>query len=142
MQCPICDNEMQYKAYTHETKVGRRLVIDGTSMAPQCESCGTVDLDWNALAGFERLAARLVLLEAEEVGGPELRFARKVLGMRQADLASALGSNVQQISRYENEGQIEMWLRLAVVALIDCVARGESLDGLGKTTGELRLSAA
>jgi transcriptional regulator with XRE-family HTH domain len=61
--------------------------------------------------------------------------------MRQADLAEALGSNVQQISRYENDDQIEMWLRLAVVALIDRVERGESLEGLGRTAGKLRLSA-
>ena len=142
MQCPNCDNEMVCKAYTHETNVGRRLVTDGTAMAQQCEQCGTVDLDWNTLAGFERHAARIVLLEATEVGGPELRFARKALGMRQADLAAALGSNVQQLSRYENEDQIEMWLRLAVVALLDRVDRGEGLARLGKTAGTLRLSAA
>lgn len=142
MKCPICDNDMVCKAYTHETQVGRRVVTDGTAMAHQCEQCGTVDLDWNALAGYERRAARTVLLEAKEVGGPELRFARKALGMRQADLAAALGCNAQQMSRYENDDQIEMWLRLAVVALIDRVDRGESLDRLGKTTGNLRLSAA
>ena len=141
MNCPNCDNEMQCKAYTHETKVGRRVVTDGSSMAQQCEKCGTIDLDWNTLAGFERRAARIVLLEAKEVGGPELRFARKALGLRQSDLAAALGCNVQMISRYENDNQIEMWLRLAVAALIDRVERGESLEGLGNTSGKLRLSA-
>ena len=141
MRCPNCDSEMQYKAYTHESRVGRRTVTDGTAMACQCDKCGTVDLDWDTLAGLERRAARVVLLEAKEVGGPELKFARKALGMRQADLAEALGSNVQQISRYENDDQIEMWLRLAVVALIDRVERGESLEGLGRTAGKLRLSA-
>ena len=142
MQCPNCDNEMQHRAYTHESRVGRRTVTDGTGTAWQCDKCGTVELDWNTLAGYERRAARVVLLEAQEVGGPELKFARKALGMRQADLAAALGSNVQQISRYENDDQIDMWLRLAVVALVDRVDRGESLDRLGKTPGKLRLSAA
>lgn len=141
MNCPICDASMTMKPHLHETRVGRRLVTDGSAVALQCEKCGTVDLAEDQLAGYERRAARIVLLEASQVGGPEIRFARKALGLRQADLAEALGCNAQQISRYENDDAAEMWLRLAIVALLDRVERGESLDNLGKETRDLRLSA-
>jgi putative zinc finger/helix-turn-helix YgiT family protein len=141
MNCPICDGAISLKTYSHETRVGRRVVTDGTAMVPQCKNCGTVDLAEEQVSVYERRAARVVLLEASQVGGPEIRFARKALGLRQADLAAALGCNAQQISRYENDDTAEMWLRLAIVALLDRVDRGESLDTLGKETQELRLSA-
>lgn len=141
MNCPNCDNPMVLKSYTHETRVGRRLVTDGSGMANQCEKCGTAELDYQQAEGYELRAARVVLLEASQVGGPEIRFARKALGMRQADLAAALGCNPQQLSRYENDDTVDMWLRLAIVALIDRAERGEPLDNLGKETRDLRLSA-
>jgi DNA-binding transcriptional regulator YiaG len=141
MQCPNCSNTMVLNAYSHETQVGRRTVVDTSAMAEQCDHCGAVDLSEAQLAIFELRAARIVLLQAKQVGGSELRFARKALGMRQADLAKALGSNVQQLSRYENDDSIGMWLRLAVVALIDCAQRGESMEALGTRTDNLRLSA-
>jgi DNA-binding XRE family transcriptional regulator len=141
MNCPNCNGTMALKGYSHETRVGRRLVTDGSGIVSQCEKCGTVDLAEEQLAGYERRAARTVLLESAQVGGPEIRFARKALGMRQADLAAALGCNPQQMSRYENDDTVEMWLRLAIVALLDRVDRGEPLDNLGKKTHDLRLSA-
>lgn len=141
MNCPICDSPMVLKAYSRETRVGRRLVTDRSGMASQCEKCGTIDLDEQQVAGYELRAARVVLLEASQVGGPEIRFARKALGLRQADLAAALGCNPQQLSRYENDDTVEMWLRLAIVALLDRVERREPIDSLGKESRDLRLSA-
>jgi len=61
--------------------------------------------------------------------------------MRQADLAAALDCNPQQISRYENDETVDMWLRLAIVALLDRADRGESLDNLGKEARDLKVSA-
>jgi len=141
MNCPICDDSMTLRSYLHETRVGRRLVTDGSAKALQCESCGRADLSEEQLAGYERRAARTVLFEASQVGGPEIRFARKALGMRQADLAAALDCNPQQISRYENDETVDMWLRLAIVALLDRADRGESLDNLGKEARDLKVSA-
>jgi putative zinc finger/helix-turn-helix YgiT family protein len=139
--CPICNSPMTLKSYTRETRVGRRVVRDGSMKAQQCERCGAVDLSEEQVAGYERRAARTVLLESDQVGGAEIRFARKALGLRQTDLAAALGCNPQQISRYENDDKVDMWLRLAIAALLDRVERGESLETLGKDTRDLRLSA-
>lgn len=132
---------MILKSYTRETRVGRRLVRDGSATALQCEHCNAIDLSEEQVAGYERRAARTVLLESSQVGGAEIRFARKALGLRQTDLAAALGCNAQQLSRYENDDSVEMWLRLAIAALLDRIDRGESLDTLGKNGRDLKLSA-
>ena len=119
------------------TELGKSLL----GRAVQCERCGAADLDLDQMAHFERRAAHLVLVEAKSVGGPELRFARKALGLRQEDLARALECNPQQVSRWEHSESIDMRLRLAVAALLEHVEQGKSLDGLARDEGEeLRLA--
>ncbi|MBN1608273.1 MAG: helix-turn-helix domain-containing protein [Polyangiaceae bacterium] len=132
MNCPICDGQMVPRGYEHTTVVGTHRVVDSTAMVPQCEKCGAADLDFERLGRYERRAALIVLLEAKTVGGKELRFARKTLGLRQEDLARALECNPQQVSRWEHDETIDMRLRLSVAALIERVEHGKPLDDLAQ----------
>ena len=114
---------MVTRGYNHTTLVGCRKVTDVSAMVPQCDKCGAVPLDLDALGSYERRAALAVMVETKDVGGPELRFARKALGLRQKDLARVLGCSPHQVSRWENSETIDMRLRLVVAALIEQVER-------------------
>jgi DNA-binding transcriptional regulator YiaG len=84
------------------TTVGPLKVRDKTVALPQCDRCDVVDVPMDIAAGLERRAARTVLLDAPKADGATVRFARKALGLRQADLGRLLGVNDQAVSRWEN----------------------------------------
>lgn len=132
MKCPNCNEGMRARGYKHVTKVGGFTVEDGTGMVPSCV-CGEVLLSAEALAGYERRAARQILTEGKKVGGDVLKFARKALGLRQKDLAALLRCNEQQVSRWEKDDELAMDLRLAVAMLLDIAEKPElgTVDDVG-----------
>jgi DNA-binding transcriptional regulator YiaG len=120
MKCSNCQEKMALRGYEHVTKVGGFSVTDGTGQVLTCPACGTVTLSSKQLGGYERRAAVEILRGAQKpVSGEVLKFARKALGLRQKDLAARLECNEQQLSRWEQSEAIEMWLRLAMVALLE-----------------------
>lgn len=120
MKCSNCQEKMALRAYEHVTKVGGFSVIDATGPVLTCPACGTLTLSGKQLAGYERRAAVEILRGAQKpVNGEVLKFARKALGLRQTDLAARLECNAQQLSRWEQSEAIEMWLRLAMVTLLE-----------------------
>lgn len=120
MKCSNCQEKMVLRGYEHMTKVGGFSVTDGTGQVLSCPGCGTVTLSGKQLAGYERRAAIEILRGAQKpVSGEVLKFARKALSLRQKDLAARLDCNEQQLSRWEQSEAIEMWLRLAMVALLE-----------------------
>ena len=61
----------------------------------------------------------LTRLRADAVAGGDLRYARKALGMRAAELAAALDVTPETVSRWETDARpIPQTTRLAVVALL------------------------
>jgi hypothetical protein len=71
--------------HEHITRVGRCTVLD-TVEATEALSGGSPGLTSEELARLERRAAITVLAEVQEVGGGELKFARKALDLSQAEL--------------------------------------------------------
>lgn len=128
MKCPNCDGQMVEKPHVHQTQIGVVTVFEPNSTVMTCESCGTVSYSDAELSAYERRAARLVLTQASHVQGDVMKFARKALGLRQKDLATLLGTNEQQVSRWENSPEIDRRLRLAMAELLDISERDD--DGL------------
>jgi DNA-binding transcriptional regulator YiaG len=85
----------------HRTKVGRYVVVDSGDLSTDHMADGTPILSAEMVSALERRATITVLRDVELVSGEELRFARKVLGLRQAELAEELGVAVETVSRWE-----------------------------------------
>src|SRR5690349_17797975 len=107
-------------AYTHITKVGRWTVNDGGTRPVRKMKDGTPLLSAEQLGVLEIRAAITVLKEVELVGGAELKFARKALGLKQTDLAEHLGVNAETVSRWETEAEtFKRPVQLAVLRLLE-----------------------
>ena len=130
-KCTKCGGRMIYRSYGHVEKVGRYKVNDGTAFAWQCENakCGEVDLTLDQLAGYQRRAAAIVLRDAKEVDGAVVKYARRALGMKQADLAAQIGCRAETLSRWETGDQpMPRAEQLAIVAILDAVGLAGSLE--------------
>lgn len=130
-KCPTCAGRMTFRPYGHVEKVGRYKVNDGTAFAWQCENekCGDVELTLDGLAGYQRRAAAIVLRDAKEVDGAVVRYARRALGMKQADLAEHIGCRPETLSRWETgEAAMPRAEQLAIVAILDAVELAGSLE--------------
>ncbi|MGH7268807.1 MAG: helix-turn-helix domain-containing protein [Polyangiaceae bacterium] len=82
------------------------------------------------LAEYERRAAVVVLSDVADVGGAEIRFARKALGLTQARLASLLEVAPETVSRWETG--TETMSRVSRLALLAVVRDAGSLERLAK----------
>jgi len=106
------------KAYSHFTWVGPYKVKDSSGFAMQTAD-GHVELSQEDLIGYERRAARVVLQEAPSIDGAVLKFARKALGLRQAELARLLGYGDTYVSKWENDQEaIHRTVQLALAELL------------------------
>jgi len=120
---------MQLRGYKNVEQVGRFTVTDATGMAWQCEACGEADITIDALAGYERRAAALVLRDAPDVNGAVVKYARKAIGMKQTELAERIGCQAETLSRYETDSlPVPRNMRLAIVAILDGVERVGGVD--------------
>src|SRR5512133_18796 len=77
-----------------ETKVGRYLVHDGSVTI---EGDATLDV-WQRV---DLRAAIVVFNDAPSVGGPEMKHARKTLGLKQKEFARVLRVNEFTVSDWE-----------------------------------------
>jgi DNA-binding XRE family transcriptional regulator len=135
-KCPECGGKLARKGYAHVTKLAGFTVTDGTGHVLCCAECGTPLLSSAELAGYERRAAQQILATAgKPVSGAVLKFARKALGLKQKELAALLDSNEQQVSRWENEDEIDRRLRLAVAGLLALAEGGVGIEAVGTAPG-------
>ena len=129
--CPYCGGTRTRRVPlpNHVENVGSITVTDGTARVLQCETCGKYDLPAAQAIGYGRRAAALALREGPQakIDGAVVRYARKALGLRQADLASLLDVAPETVSRWEKSQDlpaIERATQLAIVALLDGVIHG------------------
>jgi len=106
------------RAHVKRTRVGRYKVDDGSQMLPTCEN-GHQEMALSDLAEYERRAAAVVLSEAADIGGAEIRFARKALGLTQARLGTLLDVAPETVSRWETGSEtMSRVSRLALLAVV------------------------
>jgi DNA-binding transcriptional regulator YiaG len=119
-KCHNCGNaELEVRPYKHSQKVGPFTVLDGRSRLPHCSSCGEVQITLDQLETFERDAVRVVLLEGK-CNGEVMRFARRVAGLTQAQLATVLGYTERHVSDFETgKAEIPAVVVAALVTVLD-----------------------
>ena len=113
----------------YENRIGRYTVKDGGLSTTTTGSDGNSALTSDELGYLERRAAIAVLRDVPDIEGPELRDARHVLGLTQAQLAGYLGVAPETVSRWETGAQpFDRPVQLAVLAMLEQVHRGQPLD--------------
>ena len=129
-------------SYTHKTRVGQYTTTDDGYVPEHTLKDGTPVLSAGQLSELERRAAITVLRDVELVTGAELKFARKVLGLRQTELADHLGVAPETVSRWETGAEVfKRPVQLAVCALLEEVQRTGALPRR-RPPGERRLRVA
>jgi DNA-binding transcriptional regulator YiaG len=126
-RCLECDAPLAMRKHTHRTRVGRYKVEDASRMAAVCSN-GHAELDLETLAQYEQRAAAIVLAEAADIGGAEVRFCRKAIGLTQGRLAEMMDVAPETISRWENDK--DPLTRVSRLALLAIVRAGDALDRL------------
>lgn len=125
-RCLECDAPLVMRKHTHRTRVGRYNVEDASCVVPGCSN-GHTELDLEALAQYEKRAATIVLTEAADIGGAEIRFSRKAIGLTQDRLSEAMNVAPETISRWENDDDsmtpVSRLALLAVVRARTCARR-------------------
>lgn len=127
--CPSCGETMRWKSCEITTLVGRYRVKDASGPAWCCE-CGESLVSMEAMSGYEKRAARTVMIDVQQVEGDVLKFARKAMSLTQAQLGTLLGVASETVSRWENDKDtIGRSTQLAVATLLDLSCR-EGDDGI------------
>lgn len=142
--CAECGAPLVVRAHVRRMRVGRYKVDDGSCQVPVCAN-GHAEIDLKQLAEYERRAAVVVLSEVADVGGAEIKFARKALGLTQARLAALLEVAPETVSRWETGAEtMSRVSRLALLAVVrdaGALARLEKNEP-AKTAEVLRVHAA
>jgi len=135
--CPECGGNMTQKNPSITVRVADKRVKDGSMSLPTCDKCGYYELSQAELEKMERRAAITVLNGVDGPSGGVLKFARKALGLRQADLARALGTASETVSRWEANERIDRTVSLAVAHLLGMKEQEpEQLDLLVQSDGD------
>jgi DNA-binding transcriptional regulator YiaG len=139
--CDECGAAVGPGKPVRRTRVGRYKVDDDSQALPVCAN-GHAEIDLTELAEYERRAAMVVLAQGADIGGDEIRFARKSLGITQARLARLLDVAPETVSRWETGSEVMSRVsRLALLAVVRDMAglgRVERRDG-ARVGGVLRV---
>jgi DNA-binding XRE family transcriptional regulator len=119
-KCRECGAEMAIRGYTNVEKIGKVTVSDGTAVRPACPNGHVADFAFDEVLVFERRAVLTVLHDGRHVDGAVMKYARKTLGLKQAELASLLDVTAETVSRWENDHEpTQRATQLAVAAIVD-----------------------
>lgn len=114
--------------FRHSTKVGRWTVQDEKTVPVRTMKDGTPLLSEEQLGVLELRAVITVFASVELVGGAELKFARRTMGLKQTDLAGHLGVTAETVSRWETETDpFKRPIQLALLKLLEEFQRTGSL---------------
>jgi len=115
--CPECGSKQRSGKLPVEIDVAGVKVTDGSVVGPICEQ-GHYTLSQSELEESERRAALAALTSINGPSGAVLRFARKSIGLRQTDLAVALGAAPETVCRWESNTHIDRQVSLAMAQLL------------------------
>lgn len=119
-KCRECDATLILRGYTNVERVGKVTVTDGSIVRPTCPNGHVPGFTLHEAVTFERRAVLTVLYDGRHVDGAVMKYARKALGVKQADLAAYLDIAPETVSRWENDREpTQRATQLAVAALID-----------------------
>ncbi len=110
MRCPSCGSKMISRVLP-EYDVGPTIglphvfVLNLPALVCSSSSCEDVLLRGPMLEALSTAALRDVLTHSSELGGVEVRFLRKAVGLTQAELAARLGITRETVARWESKGE-------------------------------------
>ncbi len=134
MNCPNCKRKMSSKrlaSYEVGALLGMRSVTVRKVPVLVCPKCREVILDGSLLDSLHELLLRDILSNGHVLGGEEVRFIRKALGLSQASLADRLGVHRVSVARWESseippDGPTSVAIRaLAAIRLISKPTKGK-----------------
>lgn len=105
MNCPSCKHKMAPKrlpSYDAGSLLGMRSVNVRDVPALVCPKCKNIILDGALLDSLHEQLLLDVLSNGHVLGGEEVRFIRKALGLSQAALADRLGVHRVSVARWES----------------------------------------
>jgi DNA-binding transcriptional regulator YiaG len=104
--------------YTHVSYISQFVVTDDSEHA-QANEDGDVCLSYEQGLRYEQRALIAITTKAQSIDGAVLNFARRSLGMKQADFADLLGYSAYQVSRMENgHEKIHQSVQLSLLAAL------------------------
>src|SRR5438477_6057478 len=98
-RCPKCDGKVEKTLVPDTVEVGRH-VFSARVPAFKCRGCGEVYFDGPALEQLE-LRAGVELAKSGDATPESMRFMRKALGLKAAELAELLDVTPETVSRWE-----------------------------------------
>lgn len=101
-KCMTCGTSMKTKRehYRYD-ECGLQVVLIGVEVS-RCPECGEHEVAIPRIEELHRKIANVLILRAERLGPPEMKFLRKYLGLSSVDFAAHIGTTPETISRWEN----------------------------------------
>ncbi len=133
-RCIACgNNTLNSRPLAHTIELGAR-IFESEVKGWLCGTCGKKFFDGRTIERFERNVAKWLIEQGYE-NSAELRFLRRVAGIRAADLAALLGVSAETVSHWETgKHAVDVATRNTVASLV--------LDALrGSDTAQTRLRA-
>jgi putative zinc finger/helix-turn-helix YgiT family protein len=90
-----------------------------------CEKCGKQSADIPALNELMVKIARAVVGQEARLSGVEIRFLRKRLKKKSADFGKIIGVTPEQISRWENDGNLPSESADKLIRVFFCLLSGD-----------------
>lgn len=106
MRCPNCGSKMTLRAlaeYDVGPTLGLPSVVVRNLPAFRCASCEDVLIPGPALEALSAMVVRELLTHSFPLGGVEVRFLRKAVGLTQLEIAARLGIDRVSVARWESE---------------------------------------
>ena len=124
--CLECGGPLVLAPFIHHETVGRYRVTDRSVSLAQCTACDERLLTSEQWSRYELRAALTIFVHASVVGGAELKYARKALGLRQSDFAAIIGFAEESNSRWDHEQRpLPQVVKVALQGLVAVRLMGE-----------------
>lgn len=134
-RCPKCDGKVEKTLVPDTVEVGRH-VFSARVPAFKCRGCGEVYFEGAGLEQLE-LRAAVELARAGDATPESMRFMRKALGFKAAELAELLAVTPETVSRWETGKQRLEHRAMAVLGSL-VIERAEGRTAMLETLEALR----
>lgn len=121
--CVSCgSSDVRAVAKPMSRKIGRYKTDGQMAVVNECQTCNEWTISSEELHSLELKAALIVFTDVpkqqRQLGGAELKMARKVLGLKQRELGARLGANDQTVCRWEASEEISPSVITGVIGLL------------------------
>lgn len=103
MRCVFCESEMVVRREHHPYKEAGLIGVTLRDLeVSRCGRCGYYRLGVRNPEVLHRAIAEILIRKTARLGGSEIRFLRRCLGLSETDLARRMGVTIETVSRWEH----------------------------------------